>query len=805
MDRDKNRDINKLISILLLVRGNKTAIDSVTLPPCITSLYAVNPLSQSMADKVDHYLKDNENRWILSGREKINTSMTLLIEKNEYIKEEHFENLSACPFDNTDFYYKIPVLRFINKKELNKYSWVISRDTFKKPSEKISAYHSNELRIIPTSKLRDANVKVKGKNYIISHPEYNSDHSIYLKNILISRKFKEKDNKYKAGPDDYDIFMKTHQQYFDDTVYCRQFVWPHSSYHTIRMDYIPSVIEGLKKGLGNSTITYYTLLYLIHFKYLDLAKKIVDLIPDHWMMQSAKLLNAVATISSLSGDYESSLNLLKQAYELKVDKSLIAKNYLKILILAEKYSEVKAFEDQYKEDTNDRIKDDFLVDYKKIFKENKGKTATVSLCVIVKNEQNHIERAIKSADQFCDEIIVIDTGSTDNSVEIAQKAGAKVFHYNWDDNFSSARNFAIEHANCDYIFFLDADEYISPFFNINLQVFKKLLPLECPIAYQLSIGHHLNDTDWLFLAIERGNFKEETRAVRIIPNKKEITYKGLINENPEKSLRDCNLPIYNIPETAIQILHEHSDRIARIKRKTHIYLKINIPDKNTIISAIKDFSLIGDVDNTFLWLNHFYKNQDFDVQAKIQTGLHIGKMLEYREPDNAENFYFDILKNFPGNRAIIRAVAGYLLRNNKMEKIKEINFRHNTDFQKENDREILEFNSYRALKYFLCNEIEKSAALISKVLDETPSDLFAQSVRFYILMKLIDIEGAVSALDYIMEILSIDTDISINSLMDILELVSFICDSLKEKDYSKERSIILQAAISIEEILKNNE
>ena len=85
----------------------------------------------------------------------------------------------------------------------------------------------------------------------------------------------------------------------------------------------------------------------------------------------------------------------------------------------------------------------------------------LSQCMIVKNEEKNIERALSWAKGVAFEQIVVDTGSTDRTVEIAERMGARIFHFKWADDFSAAKNYAIDQASGDWIAFLDADEYMS--------------------------------------------------------------------------------------------------------------------------------------------------------------------------------------------------------------------------------------------------------------------------------------------------------------------------------------------------------
>lgn len=86
----------------------------------------------------------------------------------------------------------------------------------------------------------------------------------------------------------------------------------------------------------------------------------------------------------------------------------------------------------------------------------------ISLCMIVKNEEAKLERALSWGEGVLWEKIVVDTGSTDKTVELAERFGAKVYHFDWIDDFAAARNFAQKQAKGDWILTLDADEYPAP-------------------------------------------------------------------------------------------------------------------------------------------------------------------------------------------------------------------------------------------------------------------------------------------------------------------------------------------------------
>ena len=91
-----------------------------------------------------------------------------------------------------------------------------------------------------------------------------------------------------------------------------------------------------------------------------------------------------------------------------------------------------------------------------------GERASVSLTMIVRDEEENLARCLGSVRGLFDEIVVVDTGSVDRTKEIAREFGARVFDFVWIDDFAAARNEALAHATGDYAFWLDADDVVEP-------------------------------------------------------------------------------------------------------------------------------------------------------------------------------------------------------------------------------------------------------------------------------------------------------------------------------------------------------
>ena len=162
------------------------------------------------------------------------------------------------------------------------------------------------------------------------------------------------------------------------------------------------------------------------------------------------------------------------------------------------------------------------------------KALKLNLVLIVKNEEKNIERCISSARGLVDSVIIADTGSTDRTMELAEKAGAKVYQFTWTGDFSEARNFALDQSDGDWNLVLDADEVLYPADRAKLEAWIRRNG-RCLGAILLK------DT---FLSPDSGEPRSKYGPLpRLLPA--DIRYKGMIHEQP-----DTELPVILTPLSA---------------------------------------------------------------------------------------------------------------------------------------------------------------------------------------------------------------------------------------------------------------
>ena len=154
---------------------------------------------------------------------------------------------------------------------------------------------------------------------------------------------------------------------------------------------------------------------------------------------------------------------------------------------------------------------------------------SIALTMIVRNEARCLERCLRSVEPFVDRMLVLDTGSTDRTIEIAKDCGAEVFERRWTDDFAAARNAVITRSSADYNLILDADEWIER----GGEVISTVRAVRQPKVYLLKVRSTLqsrNDDSQSF-----------NWLARLLP--KGVRYRGRVHEQPHHRLPTERLEI----------------------------------------------------------------------------------------------------------------------------------------------------------------------------------------------------------------------------------------------------------------------
>lgn len=226
---------------------------------------------------------------------------------------------------------------------------------------------------------------------------------------------------------------------------------------------------------------------------------------------------------------------------------------------------------------------------------NKG---SVSLCMIVKNEEHNLQNCLNSIKDYVDEVIIVDTGSDDRTVEIAKALGAVVVEVPWQNNFSFARNAGLDQAGGDWILFIDADEEVLP---ENRDSLKNLAA---------------SNADGFFLHVlnvgDAGNCIRQT-ALRLFKNKPVYRFRGAIHEQIIDSILDHN-PQAKL--TALDIKIKHTGyQAAAVNRKDKIKRNIDILEAEYKKSPADGF-LFFNLGTEYLRSGEFSRALDYYQQAE---------------------------------------------------------------------------------------------------------------------------------------------------------------------------------------------
>ncbi|MFV0464547.1 MAG: glycosyltransferase [Lachnospiraceae bacterium] len=281
----------------------------------------------------------------------------------------------------------------------------------------------------------------------------------------------------------------------------------------------------------------------------------------------------------------------------------------------------------------------------------------LSVCIITKNEEKKLRQCLEQLQPYPFEIVVVDTGSTDNSVKTAMEFTEKVFFYPWNHDFSAARNFAAQKASWDMIFTIDSDEYLE---SIDVTAVLKI------------VTEHSDEVGRIWVK-NKMNFSEEMMNRELISriySRKRFCYSGRIHEQLI-SLSGEEAKTYQLP---LSILHdgysgtkeEKYSKMQRNRMLIEMELQEKGEDPYLLYQAGKSCFLAGDFQGA---ADFFADALAYDLDTKLEYVIDLVESYGYALLNSGhakEALSFLNIADTFGNTADFRCLLGLILMNNEM-------------------------------------------------------------------------------------------------------------------------------------------
>ena len=327
---------------------------------------------------------------------------------------------------------------------------------------------------------------------------------------------------------------------------------------------------------------------------------------------------------------------------------------------------------------------------------------TISLCMITKNEEKFLEQCINSVKEIVDEIIIVDTGSTDNTKNIAKKFNTKIFDFKWVDDFSAARNESLKHAEKDWILVMDADEIIEK--NDLDKIKNSIENTNDFVGFSLEQRSYINNffegavkNNSDFELVKNYPFYISHHLVRLFKNKLGLYFKHSVHELIEDSIIAKNLK-YKKPDV---VLHHFGSLKNEnlISDKTEQYSKIILkqleeePENARYnYQAARMFLGRNDISNA---LRYFQKTAKSNPNYKLVFSEIAKIYLQMNDKNRAIEYFKKSVKHNPNNPSPANNLAVVYMSIEKFEQAKKI---LEEQLKRHSENKALKYNYEECLK-----------------------------------------------------------------------------------------------------------
>jgi len=435
-------------------------------------------------------------------------------------------------------------------------------------------------------------------------------------------------------------------------------------FRVLHMGYLDSFMEGAILGFGNDKIYISMLHYLGKEGHFTQAKELFETwITNRDGKEKSDIHMMGGFIYANLFEVDNAITSYRKAIELNHTPAGLSSLGKLHLVKGEKERALS-----YLRAAVELEPDSFNKQIISIISEEDWKMKSLSLCMVAKDEEETIRQALESVKDIVDEVIVVDTGSSDNTKEIVGEFGGKVIETEWQDDFSAARNLALKEAAGDYILCLDADEFIDPRERFGLLLAKGLLPPNRERkAYSIKVEPSKEALKLSVSYLSRLQGREPTDyQIRIFPTGMGIQFHGTAFESIDESLRYLGIEVAG--NDIFKITHSKPGGKTRDQRKIPAVLKCFklTSDPAKVLEGGLFFLRLGDLDRAYLWLE---KTEKMEPALSVKIAwLYLMK----NQHDRAKKIIKKGLEYSPESSDLILALAEVHHKEGQYNKVRDL-------------------------------------------------------------------------------------------------------------------------------------
>ena len=281
----------------------------------------------------------------------------------------------------------------------------------------------------------------------------------------------------------------------------------------------------------------------------------------------------------------------------------------------------------------------------------------LSVAMIVRNHEDAIAETLASVRYFADEVVVLDTGSTDRTPQVAQQFQAKVHRAGWEDSFAEARNHCLTYVSGDWVLWLDAGERLD---RADASLLREFVDhnADPSTVYALRIAvppaeHHIGG--------------EQVARIRLHPNRPGLQFFGRVRESLERSLTAFSLRREHLPIVIHRGQREHDEQVRRARAQRNIHLAdLQIAQRGPTADMLnclgEAFQILGDANRA---VQHYQRARQLALPESIDLlEAYYGLLTCFEGCQDERNAQLQLcmkaVDEFPLDAQLLCALGGYL-------------------------------------------------------------------------------------------------------------------------------------------------